>query len=424
MDRCHEHYPAMGGEYRSSESRWHFPSKGYGIGPTIKLSHMQHENDKYNHQGAEYQFLGFDEATQFSKTQYLYLHSRARTLDPSMDPIVRATTNPGGVGHVWVKERFVTIGPWGKRYVDPVTGLDRCFIPGRLTDNPSLLESDPLYIQKLMLLPENEQAMLIDGSWDTFEGQAFPELSTEVHQYDYELPPEWEYFRTADWGHSKPYCILWWAHDFDGNLYVYDELYGNKSDEDTNIGAKQTAIEVARLIHDKEREMRVKVKDGPGCREMWARRKSKKDGLKGPTVQEEFADEKIVFLRPDHDRIQGKHQVHNRLRIDGQVIDIKTGELLEDGSPSLYIHKRCKHLWRTLPELPLSETNPEDVDDREGVEDHAYESLRLGLMSRPLYPKESVRKDTGSFQAERRKLIMAKKRSKRLGIPLSQAYRR
>jgi len=417
IDRGHKYYSVMGGKYKSTENRWHFPS-----GATIKFGHMQHEDDKYSYQGHEYGFIGFDEITQFSKTQYLYLHSRCRSTDPNITPMVRCTSNPGGVGHVWVKERWVTIAEHGQTYRDPYTGFTRAFIPAKLTDNPTLLENDPGYVQRLMLLPEIDRLRLLDGIWDTFEGQAFTELNMDMHSIlpGWEPPPEWEVYRVLDWGYSKPFCVFWVAVDYDGRLWFFKEFYGAK-DGDVDIGIKWTGTQVAREIHRIEaEEIRAKVRIGPACREIWAKRKDKK-GNRGPSISEEMSREGLHWQRADDDRIQGKHQVHHRLKREENV-DEKTGEVTQ-GEPMVYIGQDCKNLWRTLPDIPINPKRPEDTEDK-NIEDHAYDCFRYGCMARPLIPKQAVQKDTGSFQWERRRLIKAQTMAKRKGITLTEAYRR
>src|SRR3990167_6785536 len=114
IDRCFKNYLELGGIYRATEHRWIFPS-----GALIDLGHMQHEQDKYNYQGKEYHKIGVDELTQFTETQYTYLFSRLRTTDTDITPQMLSTTNPGGIGHHWVRERFVTIVTHGHQYIDP-----------------------------------------------------------------------------------------------------------------------------------------------------------------------------------------------------------------------------------------------------------------------------------------------------------------
>lgn len=158
IDRCWRWYPRIGGEYRAGEHRWHWPS-----GATVQLSHMQHEDNRYDHQGKEYHWAGFDELTQFLESQYLYILSRIRVPPPGVSLSVRSTTNPGGIGHVWVKRRFVDVAPPLETYIDPATGQSRCFVPAKIYDNPTLMERDPLYIKRLEALPEVEKRRLLHG---------------------------------------------------------------------------------------------------------------------------------------------------------------------------------------------------------------------------------------------------------------------
>jgi hypothetical protein len=161
IDRCHRIYPLMGGRWLAGEKRWYFPS-----GAKIDLGHMQHENDKYNYMGKEYHRVSFDELTQFTETMYTYMFSRVRTTDPDMVCQVLSTTNPGGIGHYWVKERFVTITDPLRTHIDLKTGLSRVFVPATIEDNPTLYDNDPSYLARLESLPEIEKQRLRYGIWD------------------------------------------------------------------------------------------------------------------------------------------------------------------------------------------------------------------------------------------------------------------
>ena len=180
-------YPKLGGYYRSTDKRWIFPS-----GARVDLGHMQHENDKYNYQGKEYQKIGFDELTQFTETQYLYLHSRCRTTDPDIVCQILSTSNPGGIGHMFVKDRFQPGERDLKTYYDPKSGLSRVFVPATVDDNHTLFETDPEYVARLEALPGIERKRLRLGNWEAFEGQIFTELLQSIHVYEtMRFPPIW-----------------------------------------------------------------------------------------------------------------------------------------------------------------------------------------------------------------------------------------
>lgn len=154
-------------KWNDNDHRWTFPS-----GATITFGYLQHEDDKLRYQGAAYQFIGFDELTQFSMTQYRYLFSRLRRLELSPVPLrMRGASNPGGPGHEWVKERFIT-----------ERTKDRVFIPARLSDNPSL--DQEAYISSLQELDHHTRRQLLEGDWDSrppgdlFRRQWFEKVAT------------------------------------------------------------------------------------------------------------------------------------------------------------------------------------------------------------------------------------------------------
>jgi len=413
IDRAHETYPSLGGNYKSSEHRWFFPS-----GSIIKFGHMQHEEDKYSYRGKEYQFIGFDEATRFTGTQYLYLFSRARSKFTDIPSRIRSGSNPGGPGHQFIKDRF-KIGIWesGKTIIDPLTGLSRVFIQGRLRDNPTLLLNDPEYIQRLMLLPEIERMRLLEGIWDAFEGQAIPELNRDVHGLpDQEIPLEWTRYRSFDWGYSTPFSVGWWAIDFDGIPYRYREWYGAKEGDIRNVGLRMSPTEIARGIKEREKEETekgIKIHTGPADPDIWNPRWKKMGkrnfGVVGASIADDMSKEGIHWLQADNDHILGRQQVHKRLELD------------EKGNPQICIFYGCKDFWRTMPLLREYEGNPEEIESKD-TENHIYDEVRYFSMFKPVKPKPQIISDAGTFKAERRKLIKARQLSARTGISLAEAY--
>lgn len=419
IDRCWRLYPQMGGVYRATEKRWQFPS-----GAIIDLGHMQHEDDKYNYQGKEYHRIGIDELTQFTETQYTYLFSRLRTTEPDIVPQILSTTNPGGIGHNWVKERFVTITDHGHTYFDPKSGLSRVFVPAKIEDNPTLFLNDPAYLARLEALPEVERMRLRHGIWDAFEGQVFTELSQRVHGCeDFDVPPEWERYCVLDWGYAKPFSVGWYALDYDGVLYRYREWYGCKREveglsDGADQGLKMQAWEVARGILDREKgeKIRMRIADPSAFN---PHPESRKREARGPTINEDFANEGVYFLKADNDRVHGKMQVHKRMKIETKADE--HGEILDE-YPLLKVFNSCKGFWRTVPEMREDPRNPEDVDTDQ--EDHIYDEFRYMCMARPIRPKVVQRIPAGSFMAERNKLIRAKKYAQRHGISVDVAYGR
>ena len=414
IDRTRHWYPMVspGSEYRATEHRWRFPS-----GSTITLGHMQHEGDKYNYHGKEFHFVGFDELTMFTETQYLFLHSRIRRTFKEFNTRIRSTTNPGNIGHSWVKKRFVDIIKHGETYVDPATGQSRVFIPAKVTDNPTLMDNDPLYMQRLEALPEVEKMRLLHGVWDVFEGQVFTELSQRVHGCDdFPIPPEWEHFMVFDWGYARPWCALWFAVDYDGVIYLYREKYGMVG-EDPNAGVRQTNSEICHEIINIEKEkIKFRVAD-PAC---WSPTKMKgSNQVHGPSFIEDAGREGLFFLKADNDRLRGKQQMHQRFMLESEI-DAEGAVVAEH--PRFVAFNSCKQWWREMMDIREDVKNPEDVSTDQP--DEGYDCTRYMFMSRPIMPRKRVTIPPGSFMAERNKYIKAKKFARRHGVSLAAAYGR
>ena len=424
IDRTRIYYPAMGGDYKAGEHRWYFPS-----GAKISMGHCQNDGDEYNYQGKEYQYIGLDEAGQFLPKQILYLFSRCRSTNPTIPKRIRYATNPGGPAHQFLKDRFriqqypqgnVTFGELVEFDLGPMKikeMIHRVFIPAKLIDNPSLLQNDPAYVARLMQLPEIERKRLLEGLWDSFEGQVFIELNKELHGYDPKKvsqpfpPPEWEKFRTFDWGYSSPASVGWWAVDYDGRLWRYREWYIAKRDDQKGawVGLKMSPAEIARGI--KEREKGEKIHPGPADPAIFHPHRHTKDQVIGPPIAEVMASEGVHFLRGDNDRILGKQQVHSRFRVD------------EAGEPMIKISFDCENWWRTVPDLSENPNKIEDVDT--DSEDHSYDETRYACMFRPLKPSvKALEAPRGSFGYERKRYIQAQKYAQRHGTSIVSAYGR
>ena len=442
IDRCWKLYPKLGGIYRAGEHRWYFES-----GATITLGHVQHEEDKRNYHGKEFYFVGFDELTEFTQGQYFFIMANVRRAKPEPALQIMSTSNPGGPGHVWVKEYFVDVctptekieytGGDGevheryvpKTYIDPVTGMSRCFVPATVYDNPSIMVNDPLYVKRLEALPELEKMRFLHGVWDIFEGQVFTELTQPVHGCDpFEIPPEWEKFCAFDWGYSRPWAMFWFAVDFDGVLYLYREYYGAQDYEpwlagrterpNWDKGPRQTNIEICRKINELEKEkVNYRVAD-PACWSPTKLRGSNKNF--GPSFIEDARNEGLFFLKADNDRIRGIQQIHQRLRVEEEV-DPNTGEI-QDEYPMFQAFTSCKRWWGEMQSLYEDPKNPEDVDTDQC--DEGYDCFRYACMSRPIIPKRQPKEHPGTFQAERKRLIRAKQYARRHGISLAAAYAR
>ncbi|MDR2671390.1 MAG: terminase family protein [Oscillospiraceae bacterium] len=384
IDKAERYYPRAfpGVKYNSSSHSWRFPS-----GARIIFGDLHRTQDRHKYQGHAYDFMGFDELTHFAYDEYVYLRSRNRATGPGTRVYMRSTANPGGVGHVWVKDRFVTAAPPMTTVREPVEWVDpegtrhtsttsRIFVPATVFDNRLLLEHDPAYVHRLASLPDAERRALLYGDWDSFSGQVFAEWRnapnpdrSHTHVIEpFRIPESWGVWRGLDWGYSRPFSVGWYAVDRDRRLYRIRELYGCTGRP--NEGTKWEPSRVARAIREIERDdpnLRGRQIHGIADPAIW-----QSDGTE--SIGSIFERAHVYFERGDHARISGKMQVHYRLAFD------------PDGFPMLYVFDTCRHFIRTFPALVYDESDVEDVDT--DGEDHAYDELRYICMANPIAPPE------------------------------------
>lgn len=384
VDKTMKYYPRAfpGAKYNSTAHTWTFPS-----GARIMFGSMQYTQDRTKYQGQAYDFIGFDELTHFTFDEYSYLFSRCRPNGPGTRCYIRSTANPGGVGHGWVKERFITAAPpmttvWESVDVEFPDGhrekrrKSRIFVPASVFDNPALLSNNPDYITNLAAMPEAERNALLYGNWDSFGGQVFTEWKNDPacrasrrHTHVIEpflIPEDWTVWCGFDWGYARPFAVGWYAVDRDRRLYHIREYYGCTGTP--NQGVKLEPGEVARQIRQIEADdpnLRGRTIHRVGDPAIW-----QSDGTE--SIGALMERERVYFEKGDHARISGKMQVHHRLGFDG------------DGVPMLYVFSTCKHFIRTVPNLVYDEKDVEDVDT--GGEDHIYDALRYVCMKNPIAP--------------------------------------
>lgn len=369
--------------YNSSSHTWTFPSGG-----KIVFGSLNRPQDKVQYQGQAYDFIAFDELTHFTAEEYEYLKSRNRPNGAGMRVYMRATANPGGIGHAWVKERFITAGAPMEPIPETVTwrtpdGQEhsgtqrRIFVPSSVFDNEILLQNDPQYIQRLASMPEAERNALLYGDWDSFSGQVFSEWRNDSTHYmdrrgthviaPFRIPTDWSIWCGLDWGYSRPFSVGWYAVDRERRLYHIRELYGCTGTP--NQGVMWEPSKLAREIKRIEAEdpnLKGRTIHRVGDPAIW-----QSDGTE--SVGALMERERVYFEKGDHARISGKMQVHHRLAFD------------ENGVPMLYVFSTCKHFIRTVPNLVYDETDVEDVDT--DGEDHIYDQCRYVCMRNPIAPR-------------------------------------
>ena len=349
-------------------------------GSMILYRHCENLMDAYTYKGMEIQWLYFDELTTFSYDVYTFLKSRLRAKkELGVRPCVRCTSNPGDIGHAWVKARFVDSGPYMSivrheffsKTENKTKHTTTQYIPAFVTENPYIGKE---YIDELEQKPEALRRALLFGEWDAFEGQVFIEWADKPEHYvdgigthviePFEIPYSWPRYTSFDFGYSKPFSVGWWAMRPDGCLIRYREWYGCTGTP--NEGLKITPEQIALGIVEKEAEER---REGIGF--IRYADPAIFDASTGESVADKMRLKGVTWQKADHARIAGKMQMHERLRIEE-----------ETGRPRLQVFTTCKDFIRTIPALSYSLSKPEDVDS-EG-EDHIYDECRYLLMAHPV----------------------------------------
>lgn len=395
IDKSLHYYPRAypGARYNASAHTWTFPS-----GAKILFGSMQYTKDRTRYQGQAYDFIGFDELTHFIWDEYSYLFSRNRPNGPGTRVYIRASANPGGVGHGWVKERFVTAGKpmttiWEDvAWTDPAgrehrARQSRIFVPASVYDNRALLDNDPDYVRRLASMPEAERKALLYGDWDTFSGQVFTEWRNDPDHYEDRLwthvvrpflvPESWRIWRSFDWGYSRPFSVGWYAVDHERRMYRIRELYGCTGTPNTGVQWEPSRVaQEIRRIEGEDPNLKDRKIFGVGDPAIW-----QSDGTE--SIGALMERERVYFEKGDHNRIGGKMQVHHRLAFDG------------DGRPMLQVFDTCRHFIRTVPNLVYDETDVEDIDT--DGEDHIYDELRYVCMKNPIAPRPSAAARQGGY---------------------------
>lgn len=372
--------------YNGTDHEWHFPS-----GASISFKQVRSASYVTDWQGQSYDFLGVDEATHLTLQEYLYLLSRNRPSGEGTRVYTRLATNPGGIGHGWIKARFGigTIPPqttiWTKsKIADPKGQMhevvrSKIFIPATVFDNQELLKNNPGYLATLDQLPQAERDALLYGSWDSFSGQVFSEFRDNAAHYDdgkfthvinpFPIPAHWNIIRCYDFGYTRPSACLWIAVNEEGRKFVIREFYTWTGTPD--VGNKMHHIDQAAKI----REIENTDPNLQGRNIIGVADPAIFDKSRGMSIADDMAKAPnyVIWHGGDHNRMPGKMQVHYHLAFD------------EDGDPMLQFFTNCKNIIRTLPELTYDETNIEDVNSK--LEDHAYDALRYGLMDDPITPR-------------------------------------
>jgi hypothetical protein len=402
--RSVELYTQLGAVFRKSEREWTFPN-----GATLLLRYLYDASDAANYQGHSFTWVGVDEAGSWVSPDAIDMMRATMRSAHGVPVYMRLTGNPGGLGHLWLKERYIDPAPpFTPHYYAPQPEerpdllVEAAFIPSKLEDNPYLLH-DPTYENRLAAAggPALFRAWRY-GDWNAIIGAAFGEWRTEVHVSKMDkVPAGWRIVGGMDWGFGAPgafYLVAWSPND---QAYVFLEHYYNQAkntpgtpayDVGYEIGTKMMEYRTLGIMEQYPEYISLdqsafSTKDGRGGR--W---QSIADMIQ-LGLNAAMGEDKIPIIAAPAgkgSRHSGKAVLHQLLSFDVA----EDGTIPDHLAPKIRFHPRCVHLIRTIPALPVDEHDKEDVDT--DAEDHAYDALRYAIAARN---PETLRtaKRTGTF---------------------------
>lgn len=358
---------------------WHGQASGehegrsyeFSNGSSIILNYCDNYADVFRYQGSEMPVLGIDELTQFPQDWVEYLLTRNRTSNPAWPVLFIAGTNPGGIGHGWVKSQFIDAAAAEQIHeVDLGDGykVTRVFIPAKLSDHPDEKFRQSYGKQLAAIADPTLKRALRDGDWDVFSGQVFSEWRRHLHVVEpFSIPDHWPRWRSMDYGNKN--SVYWFAQDpASQRVYIYREY---RTEDYVTIEDKAAYI--------KDMEAGENIRYGLADPSIWGGSANHND-REGKSVAEMFAAAGVQWQPANNDRSAGLALVHHMLAT------------ATDGLPRVQVFSSCLSLIKTLPALPYDRFKVDDVDTH--ADDHDYDAFRYGLMkfkenSAPMVKKEA-----------------------------------
>lgn len=390
IERSKVIYTPLGAKYHEQDKMWRFPN-----GARLRFAYLERDADADAYQGHSYSRVYVEEIGTFpSQAPIMKLMATLRS-GAGVPCGFRATGNPGGPGHNWVKARYIDPAPAGwqilkSEFTNPWTleklTRERVYIPSRLTDNTYL---GPDYVANLYMSGSEQLVRAwLEGDWNIIDGAFFDGWSNRNIVRPFVVPADWLRFRSGDWGFASPFSIGWWAvcpDDFwheqsrclipKGAIVRYREWYGCE-DGKPNIGIRLTAEEVAAGIAKREKHgtpQAEKIAYGVLDPSAFAH-------TSGPSIAERMMSEGVMWRRADNTRV-----AHNK----GGALsgwDAMRARIKGDGDfPMLFVFDTCKDFIRTVPVLQHDPDRPEDLNTEQ--EDHAADDGRYACVSRPWIPR-------------------------------------
>jgi hypothetical protein len=373
VKRAKQIYLPLGAEYHKAENFFSFPN-----GASIKFRYLESDTDCEDYQGHSYTWIGFDELgnyrSDYAWTTMMMCNRSAHVPEEWLR--IRGTGNPGGVGHKWLKARFIDGREPVKVYPEKVGEREdgspmlvtRAFVPATVNDNTVLMKMNPRYKAMLMAQPERVRLAMLEGRWDIKGGgEFFDEFDETLHI----IPPtilsgEWRRYYAMDWGSRSPWAVVKIAVGKDGQVVIYGEMYGQgvvDGVEKENVGDRATAEDVALRC--------AEAMAAEGVTEMVADYSCWSNDTGLYSVADFFINAGIDMIKCVKHTKNGRRSwdlVHELLR-----------EKDHNGAPYLRIFSTCKYLIREIETIQCDKTKMEDCDSRQS--DHALDALRYGLYS-------------------------------------------
>jgi hypothetical protein len=316
----------------------------------LQLKHLDEDADAMKLQGFSVTFLGFDELGNWPSADPIDLLGATMRSAAGVPVLFRASANPGGPGHGWVKERYID-----------ADDKNRIFIPSKIQDNTPLMENDPGYIDRIKSSgPPWLVKAWLEGDWNIAPGAFFENVwDPSIHVVEpFDIPLEWRRWKSYDHGYKSPAGCVWFTQDYDGIIYIYKEHYWSSK---PNKGSETPIEDIAREILDieeDERKKSIRFRNNVADSAIFMR-----DG-RHKSVADVFADYGVVWeasSKGPGSRVQGLQEMVDRLN-----------------NKTLKVFNTCKHWLRTVPSLPADPKRVEDIDT--SAEDHLFDATRYGLM--------------------------------------------
>lgn len=347
----------------------------------VRFRYVSNYKDAEHYQGRSIDYIGIDELTKHEEKTVQELLSCLRSAK-GFPPTFKGTGNPGGIGHRWVKKRYITPTNYGqKEYIDKITGNRIAFIPSKVYDNPAIMENDPAYVRRLENLPEAKRKAFLHGDWDVYTGQGFPEWSEKIHVVDNFDPPDfWYKWRCLDNGYADPFYWGWLTVSPNGIVYLYREF--TRGEDDPRLLYTEQAERVADLsrytVFENGEYVQKNEKIGYTVAGVDAWNTHHRD-QSGKSLIDYYMEGGVSgFIKAITDRKLRKDTFHEYLK-PLPVIDPATGKETGEYYAKFQVMKRCKKFIEFMPELVEDEEDPDVIADCNY--DHPYDAVGYALIS-------------------------------------------